>query len=82
MRYDRNLMATTVKAMKRVQEIRAKRERAFYMKRMAGKHDIEKADDLRVVKQNAELAPLEARKKLQAAKVEEETAGKMELDDD
>ncbi|ORY91072.1 ribosomal protein L24e-domain-containing protein [Syncephalastrum racemosum] len=81
-RYDRNLMATTVKAMKRVQEIRAKRERAFYMKRMAGKHDIEKADDIRVVKQNAELAPLEARKKLQAAKVEEETVGKMELDDD
>ncbi|KAI9310926.1 ribosomal protein L24e-domain-containing protein [Dichotomocladium elegans] len=80
-RYDRNLMATTVKAMKRVQEIRAKREKAFYRNRMSGNHEIEKADDIRVVKQNIELAPLEARKRYQAAKVEEQKTETMEMDD-
>ena len=32
-RYDRELMATTVKAMNRISEIKAKRERAFYKNR-------------------------------------------------
>ncbi|KAI9498635.1 ribosomal protein L24e-domain-containing protein [Zychaea mexicana] len=80
-RYDRNLMATTVKAMKRVQEIRAKRERVFYKNRMSGNYDKEKADDIRVVQQNIELAPLEAKKRLQAAKVEEEKVENMEMDE-
>ncbi|KAL1936702.1 hypothetical protein VTP01DRAFT_836 [Rhizomucor pusillus] len=78
-RYDRNLMATTIKAMKRVQEIRAKRERAFYMNRMAGKQEQEKAENLKVVQQNIELAPLEAKKRLQAAKVEEEKLDQMDM---
>lgn len=78
-RYDRNLMATTIKAMKRVQEIRAKRERAFYMNRMAGKEEQEKAENLKVVQQNIELAPLEAKKRLQAAKVEEEKLDQMDM---
>ncbi|KAI9243555.1 ribosomal protein L24e-domain-containing protein [Phascolomyces articulosus] len=80
-RYDRNLMATTVKAMKRVQEIRAKRERVFYKNRMSGNYEKEKADDIRVVQQNIELAPLEAKKRLQAAKVEEEKVETMEMDE-
>ncbi|KAL7422925.1 ATPase-activating ribosome biosynthesis protein [Cryptotrichosporon argae] len=41
-RYDRELVATTLSAMKRVQEIRVKRERAFWKNRMAGN----KATDL------------------------------------
>jgi hypothetical protein len=32
-RYDRELVATTLKAMERVQEIRAKREKAFWKNR-------------------------------------------------
>jgi hypothetical protein len=32
-RYDRELVATTVKAMKRISEIKAKRERVFYKNR-------------------------------------------------
>ena len=32
-RYDRDLMSTTLKAMKRVAEIRARRERVFYKNR-------------------------------------------------
>lgn len=79
-RYDRNLMATTVKAMKRVAEIRARRERAFYKNRMADKHEKEKAEDIRVVQQNIELAPLEARKRFQAAKIEEEKVEQMDMD--
>ncbi|RSH86982.1 ATPase-activating ribosome biosynthesis protein [Saitozyma podzolica] len=35
-RYDRELVATTLKAMERVAEIRAKRERAFWKNRMSG----------------------------------------------
>ncbi|RXK41954.1 50S small subunit ribosomal protein L24e [Tremella mesenterica] len=35
-RYDRELVATTIKAMERVQEIKQKREKAFWKNRMAG----------------------------------------------
>ncbi|KAF7728771.1 ATPase-activating ribosome biosynthesis protein [Apophysomyces ossiformis] len=80
-RYDRNLMATTIKAMKRVQEIRAKRERAFYLNRMSGNKEKEKADNVRVVQQNIELAPLEAKKRLQSVKVEAQKTEKMDMDD-
>ncbi|TEB36379.1 hypothetical protein FA13DRAFT_1623904 [Coprinellus micaceus] len=34
-RYDRELVQTTIKAMRRIQEIRTKRERAFFKNRMA-----------------------------------------------
>ncbi|KAI9356909.1 ribosomal protein L24e-domain-containing protein [Pilaira anomala] len=80
-RYDRNMMATTIKAMKRVQEIRSKRERAFYKNRMAGNKALEKEDDIRVVNQNIELAPLEAKKRVQAMKAEKAKAENMEMED-
>merc|ERR1712010_23761 len=35
-KYDRNLMATTIRAMKRVQEIKSTREQRFFEKRMSG----------------------------------------------
>ena len=34
-RYDRELVATTLNAMQRIQEIKARRERAFYRARLA-----------------------------------------------
>lgn len=80
-RYDRNMMATTIKAMKRVQEIRSKRERAFYKNRMAGNKDKEKEDDIRVVNQNIELAPLESKKRLQTIKTEKAKAENMDMED-
>ncbi|KAI8094088.1 ribosomal protein L24e-domain-containing protein [Thamnidium elegans] len=80
-RYDRNMMATTIKAMKRVQEIRSKRERAFYKNRMSGNKALEKEDDIRVVNQNIELAPLEAKKRVQAMKAEKEKAENMAMED-
>ncbi|GAA5797328.1 ATPase-activating ribosome biosynthesis protein [Helicostylum pulchrum] len=79
-RYDRNMMATTIKAMKRVQEIRSKRERAFYKNRMVGNKALEKEDDIRVVNQNIELAPLEAKKRVQAMKAEKAKAENMEME--
>ena len=80
-RYDRNMMATTIKAMKRVQEIRSKRERAFYKNRMAGNKDKEKEDDIRVVNQNIELAPLESKKRVQAIKAEKAKNENMDMED-
>ncbi|CAO3698772.1 unnamed protein product [Rhizopus microsporus] len=80
-RYDRNLMATTIKAMKRVQEIRAKRERAFYKNRMAPNKEKEKAEDIRVVNQNIELAPLEHKKRVQAIKSEKEQTQTMDMEE-
>jgi large subunit ribosomal protein L24e len=74
-------MATTIKAMKRVQEIRSKRERAFYKNRMVGNKDKEKEDDIRVVNQNIELAPLESKKRLQSIKTEKAKVENMEMED-
>ncbi|KAG2177915.1 hypothetical protein INT43_003162 [Umbelopsis isabellina] len=80
-RYDRNLMATTVKAMKRVQEIRAKRERAFFKNRMAGKKDQERAENVKILQQNIELAPTASQRvKNQVAKIQEQKLDQMEMD--
>ncbi|KAI9485842.1 MAG: ribosomal protein L24e-domain-containing protein [Benjaminiella poitrasii] len=79
-RYDRNMMATTIKAMKRVKEIRARRERAFYKNRMGGNKELQKEDDIRVVNQNIELAPLEAKKRVQAIKTEKANVENMDME--
>ncbi|MCJ1228556.1 ATPase-activating ribosome biosynthesis protein [Toensbergia leucococca] len=56
-RYNRDLVATTLKAMQRVSEIRAKRERVFYKNRMAGNKQREKAANLKLVAENEHLLP-------------------------
>jgi len=56
-RYDRELMAKTVKAMERISEIRARRERVFYKKRMAGKRAREVAVARKLVAENEHLLP-------------------------
>ncbi|KAI9341452.1 ribosomal protein L24e-domain-containing protein [Obelidium mucronatum] len=62
-RYDRELMATTLKAMKRIQEIKAKRERVFMKKRLAGKKEQERSEALKLVQKNVELIQTPALKK-------------------
>jgi len=42
-RYDRELLQTTVKAMKRIGEIKTRRERAFFKHRMAASREKQKA---------------------------------------
>jgi large subunit ribosomal protein L24e len=56
-RYDRELFAKTLKAMERISEIRARRERVFYKKRMAGKRAREVAAARKLVKENEHLLP-------------------------
>lgn len=56
-RYDRELVATTLKAMKRVSEIRQRRERVFYKKRMEGNKERERAANRKLVAENAHLLP-------------------------
>lgn len=56
-RYDRDLMAKTLKAMERVSEIRQRRERVFYKKRMAGKRERELANARKLVAENEHLLP-------------------------
>ncbi|RKO87586.1 ribosomal protein L24e-domain-containing protein [Blyttiomyces helicus] len=80
-RYDRELMATTLKAMKRVQEIKARRERVFYKKRMIGKKDRERAQNLKLVQRNIELveAPAVRQRLQEVAKASTEKRTDMEL---
>jgi large subunit ribosomal protein L24e len=54
-RYNRDLVATTLKAMARVEEIRQKRERAFYKNRMKGNKDRQLELDKKLVEANPEL---------------------------
>jgi len=56
-RYDRELVATTLKAMQRVAEIRAKRERAFYKNRMKGNRARQLEADRKLVAENQHLLP-------------------------
>ena len=56
-RYNRDLVATTLKAMSRVSEIRQRRERVFYKKRMEGNKERQKAADRKLVAENEHLLP-------------------------
>ena len=56
-KYDRNLMASTLKAMERVEEIRQRRERVFTKRRLAGKlaRDKKRAEDRKIVAEGEHL---------------------------
>ncbi|KAI0481103.1 hypothetical protein GGR56DRAFT_688573 [Xylariaceae sp. FL0804] len=57
LRYDRALWERTVEAMRRVAEIRARRERAFQRRRLVGRRARDLAADRRLVAQHAHLLP-------------------------
>jgi len=72
-RYNRDLVAKTLKAMERVSEIRQRRERVFYKKRMAGNKEKERAANRKLVAENEHLLPkmrASERKALEAANEE------------
>jgi large subunit ribosomal protein L24e len=80
-RYNRDLMNKTLEAMKRVSEIRARRERIFYKKRMVGKKERELARARKLVAENEHLLPRmrgSELKKLREAAAE----GAMEIDEE
>lgn len=56
-RYNRELVQKTLKAMERISEIRARRERVFYRKRMAGRREREVAAARKLVAENEHLLP-------------------------
>ncbi|KAL4881123.1 ribosomal protein L24e-domain-containing protein [Aspergillus karnatakaensis] len=64
-KYDRNLVAATVKAMERVEEIRSRRERAFTKKRLAGKlaRERKREADRKVVAEGEHLIRKELRER-------------------
>lgn len=53
--YDRELYAATVKAIKRVSEVRERRESSFWEKRMEGKKEKEKEEALKDLETNISL---------------------------
>lgn len=59
-RYNRDLVAKTLQAMSRVEEIRQKRERAFYKNRMRGNKDRKLAADRKLVEENPVLLKMRA----------------------
>ncbi|KAL8814325.1 MAG: hypothetical protein Q9223_006438 [Gallowayella weberi] len=71
-RYNRDHVATTLKAMQRVSEIRAKRERVFYKNRMAGNKEREKLANKKLVVENEHLLPKIRASERMAAEVEHE----------
>ncbi|KAI9759955.1 MAG: hypothetical protein M4579_001988 [Chaenotheca gracillima] len=62
-RYNRDLVATTLRAMERVSDIRKRRERAFYKNRMRGNKARARADDRKLVEENEHLLPKEYKTK-------------------
>ncbi|KAL1865091.1 ATPase-activating ribosome biosynthesis protein [Paecilomyces lecythidis] len=64
-RYDRNLVAATVKAMERVEEIRQRREHVFTKRRLAGKlaRDRKREEDRKVVAEGEHLIRKELRER-------------------
>jgi large subunit ribosomal protein L24e len=56
-RYNRDLVQTTLKAMSRVTEIRQRRERAFYKARMRGNKQRAREEDRKLVEENQHLLP-------------------------
>lgn len=77
-RYNRDHVTTTLKAMERVAEIRARRERAFYKKRMAGNKERQRALDRKLVAENEHLLPRERASERMAREAEEMGVDAME----
>ena len=78
-RYDRELFQKTVKAMERISEIRQRRERIFYKRRMAGKRAREVAAARKLVAENEHLLPrLRGSEKRRLAELAKETGQDVE----
>ena len=80
-RYNRDLVSTTLKAMERVAEIRAKRERVFYKNRMKGNKQREKDANRKLVAENEHLLPRVRGSELKRRKEEEEEGMEVEVED-
>lgn len=81
-RYDRELMATTLKAMNRVLQIRQKRQNQFIKNRLVKDRVKEKEEQLREVHKNIDLlmAPAAPQRKVEMERLELLAPKKMEVD--
>jgi large subunit ribosomal protein L24e len=75
-KYDRELMGATIKVMKKVESIRAKREKRFYERRIKSvSRATEKVENKVIIKQNINLvAPAVVRNKKQIVGLEKAKA--------
>lgn len=60
-RYDRELVQKTLIGMERIEQIRRRRERAFYKERMKGNKERQREADRKLVEENQHLLPPHAR---------------------
>lgn len=84
-RYNRDLVATTLKGMSRIEEIRQKRERAFYKNRMKDNKERDFASDKKLVEENPELLKLrgvELRRKAEKQAAKENAMEEEEQEDE
>lgn len=84
-RYNRDLVATTLKGMSRIEEIRQKRERAFYKNRMKDNKERDFASDKKLVEENPELLRLrevELRRKAEKQAAKENAMEEEEQEDE
>lgn len=75
-KYDRELVAKTLKAMERISEVRQRRERVFYKRRMAGKRAQELREARKLVAEHEHLLPvMRASEKMRLAEAGMEVEG-------
>lgn len=79
-RYNRDLISTTLKAMERVAEIRTKRERVFYKNRMKGNKQREKDANRKLVAENEHLLPRVRGSELKRRREEEQEDMEVEVE--
>ncbi|KAK3669666.1 ATPase-activating ribosome biosynthesis protein [Recurvomyces mirabilis] len=79
-RYNRELVATTLQAMQRVSEIRSRRERQFYRNRMRGNKAKQLEADRKLVAENQHLLPPQYRDQVVQALEGAEAVQKEEME--
>ena len=80
-RYDRELMFTTLKAMDRVREIRARRARVFYKQRMSTRKDVERTENAHLLRKSVHLLKTPRLKRAAAeGKLRIQTPERMQVD--
>ncbi|KAI7231081.1 Ribosome biogenesis protein [Hortaea werneckii] len=81
-RYNRELVATTLQAMQRVGEIRARREKQFYKNRMKGNRAKQLEADRKLVEENQHLLPPQYRDQVEKVLEAEPEKEEMEVEED
>jgi large subunit ribosomal protein L24e len=79
-RYNRETVATALKAMQRYSEVKARRERVFYKNRMKGNRERALEADRKLVAENQHLLPRELRNAVEQKIDEQELVDEMDVE--